>query len=1548
MSTTATVGNIHVALYVDIASARRFTDAANIVDRDTRRMRAAVTGTDRSVTSLRNNFNQGLRFRMASESLRTISRTADELSRLRAVMLGISAVTGTGITGAFGGAWLLQTADKARLLSNQLKTVTKDSTDLETTQEALFQMSQRTRSGMDSTIKIYARAARATETLGLSQEKLLRMTETIQKSFSIGGASVAEATGSAIQLSQGIASDRFSGEEFRSVAENAPVLLRGIAESLDVNIGKLREMAHAGELTADVVTKAIIDASARIDREFEKTAPTVGQSLLQVENAFIRYIGQADESYGATKNLSLALKGLADNFEEVMWWVTTVGGGLATLWGARKASSGIQSFTGGVSRNNSAIKAEIKALAEENLEIEKRRGEIGKQMSELATRARQQESSIGADQANRMHQAREKEYAAQQGVATLEQRRTELANNLTQARNAALVKLQTEVEVARAAVRDDQLRVIRAQEAALAEERILRAKQAQRLAAADQTVASRQGDVDGANVRVQETAAAIAKEADLRKAKIATEVEARRQAMVTQQMRLRGVQSQITEMRSLQSLPGFDKAFGGDYRRLLKDQQDAIAKTGKLRGEISALNAEAAGIDAGTNATRGMTAAMAKHAAAVKQAETAVAALSKAEGARLAIAAAPIGGKTLEARLKAEASELLRYERSVETLQVKMRDLAHASTQAFDTAATKKMVASIDALDQKLAVARASLANASRAVATAQAGDTAAIVAAGTVRDQAIREFQALEAESAALINRTTQNIEKQAVAQKNLNAIRRAGAAIGSGVLGFFGGPVGLGITALLVAATVGMASYAAASQKAAERTERLKKELRDLGIEFGEVAEGTDGASKSMKEMKLDQLRLKLEEIKREIRDINKEQTIFGKLFNYDPKNLGNILSRLEEISTRRYNLRGADESVAAKELKDILASAQAGKASVDELMKRLEAVARQDLDPEMLQLVGATREQIQYMEALGVLAKDYAKSIEDAANNMGKAGRLGKPTAEDRFNTLSDPSNLNLRRRMYPEDFESTVERAMEAAKKGFLDLIGFYEGTDKGRGYNETLGYGKFTGGDVELTMMTLREVLELQKQMLAHPENTFNSSAVGRYQIVSKTLEDQIAKLGLSLDDFFSPELQDRIAQNLMRQRGMDPTGLRQEWQGLNNAPDDLIKTAWDATKLPPLDEGWKQWLEGLKDLDLQGKIVKLDEFNQSVVQQAQSMGVSTDEIKQYVDAVSSGNLDAIPEKFKAITAAMQSIENTEILKSLQNVSLDHQISMLSEIDQKVIDIARSAGVAEPIIRQFIAALRSGEAIPPIMDQIKNSVVGMTNDEKFLEFTDGLAEALGELARSAINGENGLEAFAKRMADLALEIFVIQPLIESLKKSFNGIGSGAGGGGFLGGIFSAIKGLFGFSEGGKVKGEGTETSDSNLALLSDEEHVIRARQAKKYRALLEAINNDNQPEIAKLAGGIVGDMTGYSRGGAVGFSPPSFDMPSRINYRSALPDEREPQTVDIRGIFVDDDGVIKAKIDTMGQQSARAGANAAVTQVRSNMTSLLAEAQMRSM
>lgn len=104
---------------------------------------------------------------------------------------------------------------------------------------------------------------------------------------------------------------------------------------------------------------------------------------------------------------------------------------------------------------------------------------------------------------------------------------------------------------------------------------------------------------------------------------------------------------------------------------------------------------------------------------------------------------------------------------------------------------------------------------------------------------------------------------------------------------------------------------------------------------------------------------------------------------------------------------------------------------------------------------------------------------------------------------------------------------------------LDLIGRSEGTDRKRGYNETLNYGAYTGGDQDLVNMTLDQIDALQTKMLKHPKNKLRSSALGRYQIIRTTLRTLRQQLGLTGREKFDAGLQDQLACFLLGQRGID-------------------------------------------------------------------------------------------------------------------------------------------------------------------------------------------------------------------------------------------------------------------------------------------------------------------------------------------------------------------------------------------------------------------------
>lgn len=117
-----------------------------------------------------------------------------------------------------------------------------------------------------------------------SSEEVVAFADLIQKQMTIAGASTQEAANAELQLSQALGSGVLRGDELNGIFEQAPNLIQNIADYLDVPIGKIREMAADGELSADVVKAAIFSAADDINSKFNEMPMTWGQMWQSMQN----------------------------------------------------------------------------------------------------------------------------------------------------------------------------------------------------------------------------------------------------------------------------------------------------------------------------------------------------------------------------------------------------------------------------------------------------------------------------------------------------------------------------------------------------------------------------------------------------------------------------------------------------------------------------------------------------------------------------------------------------------------------------------------------------------------------------------------------------------------------------------------------------------------------------------------------------------------------------------------------------------------------------------------------------------------------------------------------------------------------------------------------------------------------------------------------------------------------------------------------------------------------------------------------------------------
>lgn len=239
------------------------------------------------------------------------------------------------VASAASAGQLIRLADSYTKIQNSIVNVVSGTEELTQRTADLLRISNQSRSSFESTAGLYGKLKRATDDLGISQDRVLRITDLINKGFVASGATSTEAGNAIIQLAQGLSAGALRGDEFNSVAEQAPVILRAVAQETGKTIGELREFAATGGITADILIRSIEGYADTVDREFARTAVTFDQQATVARNLATDYVGNSESIRAASQAAGAVLVTLAENLDTV----ATVAGVVATVYGARLAAS---------------------------------------------------------------------------------------------------------------------------------------------------------------------------------------------------------------------------------------------------------------------------------------------------------------------------------------------------------------------------------------------------------------------------------------------------------------------------------------------------------------------------------------------------------------------------------------------------------------------------------------------------------------------------------------------------------------------------------------------------------------------------------------------------------------------------------------------------------------------------------------------------------------------------------------------------------------------------------------------------------------------------------------------------------------------------------------------------------------------------------------------------------------------------------------------------------------------------------------------------------
>lgn len=195
---------------------------------------------------------------------------------------------------------------------------------LQTTQQLetmIYQSAQRSRGNFMDTMGLVSKLGTMAGSAFGNTKEIVQFAEQLNKQLALSGASGQAAQAAILQLEQGLASGVLRGDELNSVMEQAPAIARAIADYLQVDMGKLREMGQQGQLTAAVVKNAMFAAAAETNAEFAKTPMTWAQVWTVASNAAIR----------ALDPLLAAINWVANNIQTVVPIVISLGTAFGVL-----------------------------------------------------------------------------------------------------------------------------------------------------------------------------------------------------------------------------------------------------------------------------------------------------------------------------------------------------------------------------------------------------------------------------------------------------------------------------------------------------------------------------------------------------------------------------------------------------------------------------------------------------------------------------------------------------------------------------------------------------------------------------------------------------------------------------------------------------------------------------------------------------------------------------------------------------------------------------------------------------------------------------------------------------------------------------------------------------------------------------------------------------------------------------------------------------------------------------------------------------------------
>jgi len=207
--------------------------------------------------------------------------------------------------------------DQFTLLEARIKTFKREGESSIEIQTRLLDIAKKNGLQLNTSVDAYTKFNNALKESKISSQGILDLIQATSSAFKIYGVGGEQANSAILQLSQGLQKGRLDGDEFKSVSENAGILLEIFAKQAGIARGELKDFAAQGRLTTEVMVNGLLGAMEDLNSQAQDIPLTFNQ-MTNASMLFVaEFFGSLEKRIGVFSVVGIGMLFFAENIDAI-------------------------------------------------------------------------------------------------------------------------------------------------------------------------------------------------------------------------------------------------------------------------------------------------------------------------------------------------------------------------------------------------------------------------------------------------------------------------------------------------------------------------------------------------------------------------------------------------------------------------------------------------------------------------------------------------------------------------------------------------------------------------------------------------------------------------------------------------------------------------------------------------------------------------------------------------------------------------------------------------------------------------------------------------------------------------------------------------------------------------------------------------------------------------------------------------------------------------------------------------------------------------------